>query len=152
MDSCQDLEEIPKPKRPRLEEEEREKEDTSTKPSATESDKFAINFRAFLSEKNVVVKDFEKLLHHVVNVLGAENMADLKELQPDDLSEDKTGIETCISVRYLTIVHILEGEYGGKATQSRFTHYCHPPACYFENPFIIHYLSLSCKTVQNVSI
>ena len=81
---CQDLEEIPKSKRPRLEEE--EEEDTRL----PESD-FAISFRTFLSFHNVVVKDFEKLLHHVESVLGAESMADLEELRPDDLSEEKTG-------------------------------------------------------------
>ena len=80
---CQDLEEILKSKRPRLDEGE---EDTKL----PESD-FEISFRAFLSEHNVVVKDFEKLFHHVMRVLGAESMADLEELQLDDLSEDKTS-------------------------------------------------------------
>jgi hypothetical protein len=81
----EDPEDIPKSKRPRLEKDE-EKEDTKL----PESD-FSINFRSFLSEHNVVVKDFELLLHHVVDVLGAENMADLEEILPDDLSEDRTG-------------------------------------------------------------
>ena len=39
-----------------------------------------------------MVKDFEQLFHHVMDVLGAENMTDLEEIRPDDLSEDKTGI------------------------------------------------------------
>ena len=84
-------EEMPKSKRPKLKEEE------DAKPLEFD---FEINFRAFLSGPwhNVVVKDFEKLFHHVVNVLGAESMSDLEELQPDDLSEDKTG-RTCQSLK-----------------------------------------------------
>ena len=89
---CQ--EEVPKSKRPRLEEEEDAK--------LLESD-FEINFRAFLSEHNVVVKDFEMLFYHVVSVLGAESMSDLEELQPDDLSEDKTG-RTCQWLIYLSVL------------------------------------------------
>lgn len=82
----EDPEEIPKSKRPRLEKDEVEEDAKLPKSN------FAINFRSFLSEYNVVVKDFEQLFHHVLDVLGAENMADLEEIRPDDLSEDKTGI------------------------------------------------------------
>ena len=96
---CQDLEEMPKPKRPRLEDEKREEDTSTTLPES----EFAISFRHFLSEHNVVVKDFEKLFHHVESVLGAETMADLEELQPDDLSEDKTGIKN-LHVSHLRII------------------------------------------------
>ena len=55
-----------------------------------ESD-FKHELLAFVSGHNIVVNDFEKLFHHLRDVLGAESITDLEELRSDDLSEDKTG-------------------------------------------------------------
>ena len=79
--------EVPRSKRPRLQN--AEDEDRSTM-ELLDSD-FKHRLRTFVSDYDITVKDFERLFHHLESVLGAESMADLVELQIEDLSEEKTG-------------------------------------------------------------
>lgn len=61
---------------------------------STEESEFKVKLRAFVSDHEITVRDFDKLFYYLQGVLGAESVADLEELQADDLSEDHTGEPT----------------------------------------------------------
>ena len=60
----------------------------------TEESEFKVKLRTFVSDHEITVRDFDKLFDYLQGVLGAECVADLEELQADDLSEDHTGEPT----------------------------------------------------------